>query len=241
MKVIVIPDVHLKSSIIYECMELLLSKRVAQRIVCLMDLADDFGRYLDRDAYQETYDAAIELAERFPDTLFCIGNHDFSYLYDLPASGFSTAAVSCVKLSLIKLMNVSNNVRICHRVDNIIFSHAGIKESWVKKHIDLDETDSTDDVLNFINNLPEMAFWADDSPIWYRPQLSNNPKMFKEDEGYIHVVGHTRVPRIKKEGSVISTDVFSTKKDGTFPDNSIREYLVIDSITGDFECIESKY
>ncbi len=42
----------------------------------LMDIADDWRQQYNLDLYILTYDAAIEFAKGFPDTLWCCGNYD---------------------------------------------------------------------------------------------------------------------------------------------------------------------
>ena len=78
MKILVIPDVHLKPFMFDQAAQLL-KKGEADRAVCLMDIADDWGKQYEIYLYVQTYDAAIRFAKEFPDTLWCYGNHDLSY------------------------------------------------------------------------------------------------------------------------------------------------------------------
>ena len=80
MKVLVIPDVHLKPYM-FDNASKLMRRCNAERAVCLMDIADDWDKGLNLNLYEETYDKAIQFAKEFPDTLWCYGNHDYSYLY----------------------------------------------------------------------------------------------------------------------------------------------------------------
>lgn len=80
MKVLVIPDVHLKP-FMFQQAATLMKQGIAERAVCLMDIPDDWNKEYDCQLYEETYDEAIRFAEQFPETLWCYGNHDLSYLW----------------------------------------------------------------------------------------------------------------------------------------------------------------
>lgn len=67
MKVLVIPDVHLKPQMFRQAAAIM-NTRAADRAVCLMDIPDDWDREYDIALYEETYDEAIRFAARFPDT-----------------------------------------------------------------------------------------------------------------------------------------------------------------------------
>lgn len=58
MKVLVIPDVHLKPEMFKRANELL-KQNTADRSVCLMDIADDWGKQRNISLYEEIYDAAM--------------------------------------------------------------------------------------------------------------------------------------------------------------------------------------
>ena len=65
MRILVIPDVHLKP-FMFDQAAGLLKKGEADRAVCLMDIADDWGQQYNLDLYVQTYDAAIRFAKEFP-------------------------------------------------------------------------------------------------------------------------------------------------------------------------------
>ena len=64
MKVLVIPDVHLKPWMFEQAAVLMRAKK-ADRAVCLMDIPDDWGKEYDIALYEQTYDAAIDFAKEF--------------------------------------------------------------------------------------------------------------------------------------------------------------------------------
>ena len=86
-------------------------------------------------------------------------------------------------------------------------------------------------VLAVINSASPEYLWNDESPLWLRPQY-RNVESFRHDK-YIQVVGHTPVDSIYEKDGYISTDVFSTYRDG----QQIGEaaMIVIDSETGKYE------
>ena len=65
MRILVIPDVHLKP-FMFDQAARSLKKGEADRAVCLMDIADDWGQQYNLDLYVQTYDAAIRFAKQFP-------------------------------------------------------------------------------------------------------------------------------------------------------------------------------
>lgn len=60
MRVLVIPDCHLKPWM-FEKATAIMSGERTDNAVCLMDIPDDFGKD-DPDLYKKTYDAAIRFA-----------------------------------------------------------------------------------------------------------------------------------------------------------------------------------
>lgn len=96
MKVLVIPDVHLKPWM-FEQAAVLMRAKQADRAVCLMDIPDDWGKEYDIALYEQTYDAAIDFAKEFPETAWCYGNHDLSYLWHRIESGYSSMAAYTVQ------------------------------------------------------------------------------------------------------------------------------------------------
>ena len=128
MKVLVIPDVHLKPWMFRDAAKLL-KAGTADHAVSLMDIADDFDKEMNINLYEETYDAAISLAKEFPDTLWCYGNHDLSYDWGYLETGYSPYAESTVIRKLSELQRVLKNelqLAYVHRIDKVLFSHGGV-------------------------------------------------------------------------------------------------------------------
>lgn len=103
MKVLVIPDCHLKPWMFAQA-DAIVKKGIADKAVCLMDLADDFGVHDDAQ-YLETYETAIAFAKEHPDTLWCYGNHDLSYIWGKPETGYHPEKRGLVCQEIKKLTN----------------------------------------------------------------------------------------------------------------------------------------
>lgn len=232
MKILVIPDVHLKPWMFVRASELMIETE-ADRAVCLMDLADDWRQQFNLDLYVQTYDAAIDFAKEFPETLWCYGNHDICYLWNQRETGYSKVApwTVCEKLRVLReSLPDEKQLAYLHRIDNVLFSHGGLADAFVRRYVPSKYYNDMDAVVTEINRFGCTEMWQDLSPIWYRPQYYKG-KLYKPRK-LLQVVGHTPVEKIGKIGNLISCDVFSTDRDrnpiGT------QEFPVIDTITWEY-------
>lgn len=236
MRVLVIPDIHLKPWI-FDQAEDVIKEGKADRAVCLMDVPDDWGMELNIDCYKETFDRVIAFAKNHTDTLWCYGNHDVSYLWGRLESGYSPFAERTVisKLEdLEKILSDAGHLAFMHRIDNVLFSHGGLTTEFVKR-LDEELLDANiDDVIAAVNEAPRDCLWSDDSPLWLRPQYKHK-NTFRKDI-YMQVVGHTPVEKIFEKDGIISTDVFSTYRDGRQIGESAM--IVIESVTGKYEKVD---
>ena len=232
MKVLVIPDVHLKPWMFRRASELLKEKN-ADRAVCLMDIADDWRQQFNLDLYIQTYDAAIAFAKEYPDTLWCYGNHDICYPWNQRETGYSKIAplTVCEKLRVLReSLPDERQLAYMHRIDNVIFSHGGLADEFVRRYVSSKHYNDVDEVLSRINSFGCGEMWQDLSPIWYRPQYYAG-KMYKPRK-LLQVVGHTPVERISRKENLISCDVFSTDRDGK--PIGTQEFPVIDTVTWEY-------
>lgn len=127
-----------------------------------------------------------------------------------------------------------SQIAIIHRVDNVLFSHGGLTVDFLRRlNADLPDSD-IDEVVAAVNETSQNNLWNDDSPLWLRPQ-KKTVNAFRNDT-YTQVVGHTPVKRIFEKDGIISTDVFSTYRDGTQIGESAM--IVIDSVTMKYKKIE---
>ena len=237
MKVLVIPDVHLKPWM-FDKAEDVIQKRKVDNIVCLMDIPDDWGQERNVGLYVETYDRAIAFAKAHPDSLWCYGNHDLSYMWHAMESGYSYYAEETVYEKLKKLREILKNqerLKYIHRIDNVLFMHGGLTDEFVKAFSRASHYNDVDAVIFEINELGKGRMWQDFSPIWLRPQYGNY-RMYKPRK-LLQVVGHTPVTEIKKEGNVISCDTFSTYRNGD--PFGTREFLLLDTEKWSYEGVPS--
>ncbi len=233
MRVLVIPDVHLKPEMFHQA-SVLMNRGEAERTVCLMDLPDDWDQQYHIERYAETFDAAIAYAQQYPDTLWCYGNHELSYLWHELESGYSSMAAWTVQEKLLQLRRTlpeGNEIRYIHKIDNVLFCHGGILDGFVRSAVSDSLFHNADAVVDALNELRKDMMWNDSSPIWYRPQYGKG-RMYQEDR-LLQVVGHTPVDQICRDKNVISCDVFSTYRDGT--PIGTQEFLLLDTKTWEFE------
>ena len=143
--------------------------------MCLMDMPDDWNMEFQIERYKETFDRAIAFAEDYPDTLWCYGNHDVSYSWGRLETGYSPYAERTVMSKLEELENRLKSpvqINIMHRIDNVLFSHGGLTADflrWLNK--DLLDAD-IEEVIATVNDAPHDYLWNDKSPLWFRPQYS---------------------------------------------------------------------
>ena len=236
MNVLVIPDIHLKGWMFDRAAELM-NYGIADKSVCLMDIPDEWGHGSDLGLYKETFDKAIKYAKDFPETLWCYGNHDLSYIWLQPESGFSAYAIPTVSSKLAELRKALkdvNQLAYIHRIDNVLFMHGGLTHAFVSQYApDIDYKD-TDEVVKRINSLGFIEIWDDASPIWFRPQYYSE-EMYRETD-MLQVVGHTPVKELGRTGTILSCDLFSTYRDGE--PIGTKEFVLLDTETWDYQGIK---
>ncbi len=232
MKILVIPDVHLKPWMFEQAARLMKTEKI-DKAVCLMDIADDWKEQLNLGLYIKSYQAAADFAMEFPETLWCWGNHDISYVWQRMQSGYSNWAVNVVLDGLGKLKAAipdPGQLAFIHRIDNVLFMHGGLTEPFAREYAASADFDDIDGIIEEINSLGPDELWQNTSPLWLRPQY-RAVLMYKADE-YLQVVGHTPVERIIYKNNLISCDVFSlTREKVPF---GTQEFPVLDTET--WEC-----
>ena len=232
MKVLVIPDVHLKPWMFHRALELVKETEV-DRVVCLMDIADDWLQQFNLDLYIQTYDAAIKFSKEYPETLWCYGNHDVCYLWDQRENGYSEIAslTVCEKLEILReSLPDERQMAYLHRIDNVLFSHGGLTDEFVQLYVPGKSQDDIDYVVDVINGFDCEEMWQDISPLWCRPQYDDG--VLYKPEKLLHIVGHTPMESITRKDNLISCDVFSTDHYGKSIGN--QEFLVIDTRTWEY-------
>ena len=232
MKILVIPDVHLKPRIFDRAMEIMENSDCV-RAVCVGDIADDWGLQRDVELYEKTMKKAVEFAKKYPDTLWCYGNHDLAYLWDkYDHPGFSVYAKDTV-CEYFNILDETVDLAIMHRVDNVLFSHAGLTKEFVDYYL-AEYRDDVDALVDAVNGMDEAALWDDISPLWARPQYNYvDGDMYPPE--YFQVVGHTPVRSIINQGDLLTVDVFSTDRMGR--PIGTEDFCRVDTVTKEWELI----
>lgn len=228
MKVLVIPDVHLKPWIFDEAAKIL-DKGLAKKAVFLGDLVDDWEQEYNIELYNKTLNRAIKFARTYPKTLWCYGNHDLSYICGMQQNGYSYTAQYACKVKLRELYTAICRVSmhnppmgIVQKIDNIWFSHAGVTQKYADRLVGFNkESDGTawaedeDFVFNLTNDDNIHSLWLDDSPIWVRPEdtWERGPEWYKSNK-IMQIVGHTPMKKITFTDNILYTDTFSTYQNG---------------------------
>lgn len=208
MKIIVIGDIHGRD--IWKQ----IVKQEFDKIIFLGDYLDSYDLPVDKQR-QNLIDILEFKANNRDKVELLIGNHDFQYLPGINETYSGYNGLTKLGCSQILSDAVKNgDIKACHQHDNILFSHAGITQTW----LDNNGYDVNDNMVDYLNNLlvyTPYAFkfmagetanmYGDDvtqSPIWVRPKSLNNDKI----KGYIQVVGHTGVNIIELWNGVVLTD-----------------------------------
>ena len=234
-KVFVVPDIHLKPWMLEKADKLMLSGNY-DHVVLLGDLVDDWGKQYKLDLYDEMLAKTADFIVKH-NAFFCYGNHDVSYLWDKLESGFSPAAHDRVIDGMHHIENVVDPERIAfiHRIDNTLFSHAGLTAGFVKYYFDMSEGYTIDELIKEINEMSVVELWTDISPLWARPQGTFYGGELYPNDMY-QVVGHSPVKDPLKEGNLLSLDTFSTYSDGC-PFGDAR-FVWVDTVTGEWAYCE---
>lgn len=232
-KVFVIPDVHLKPWM-FDMAEKKMKSAKYDRIVILGDIVDDWNQERNIDLYSETFERIMSFLSVHPDTLYCYGNHDLSYIWETLESGYSAYARATVVdgMKEIDAALPKGNAAYIHRIDNVLFSHAGLTESFVRKHFGSGSHVDIDYIMEYVNMMDRLYMWKDDSPIWARPQYGEM-RLYPAD--MLQVVGHTPVVEPLKERNLLTVDTFSTYRDGRPIGNEA--FVVVNTETMEYEIL----
>lgn len=212
MRVLVVPDIHLKPEIIEE------ADYHAPRYdltVFLGDYLDDWGVCHPDPAF-ETLDALERFWDKHPTKLLW-GNHDYAYVCNQPCPGHQFLHHHDIQERLLALAQKAP-ISIAFQLDLVVFSHAGLSASFYKRRRPLGVDD--------LNLCTPRELWVRDSPLWLRPPF------IRYDPDLMQVVGHTPVRTPYMADRVIYCDTYSTDPNGEpLGDQSL---LWVDTITQDF-------
>ena len=225
-KAFIIPDIHLKPWI-FDKADTLIKVENPDYIVFLGDLVDDWGQAENIELYNKTFDKAEEFIRKYRDKIrWCYGNHDVSYLWNKLESGFSYMAQETVVRRMKGLRELlGDDIAFIHRLDNTLFSHAGLMESFAEGVFP--KRTPLNSMIVDINHMGSVFLWDNDSPLWARPQYDKF--LIPYPKRMYQVVGHTPLRKPIKDGNLLSVDVFSMGADGTPFGN--QSFMIIDTET----------
>jgi hypothetical protein len=180
--------------------------------------------------------------------ILLIGNHDehyFPFMGNSGTSGYNTGAAPAIGHLL---MTYKDLLKMAHAEDNLLFSHAGIGETWlINNHPDLETNpgiylfNSAKDIANKVNELwkfKPLLFkfngWeptgdnVGQTPIWIRPRSLMKDSQKMKENGITQIVGHTQQNQIDIKGKATGGKYYFIDTLGTSG-----EYLIINN--GEFK------
>lgn len=203
MKRLIIGDIHGH----WDAFKSIYDLENADEVIILGDYFDNFHGsdesikecFLDLSYLQKQHNA--EKSGKF---IMLIGNHDYHYMHWYEKySGYRSSYAPWAKIQLTELEN-EKLIQYVY-IDNtnkIIYSHAGVSNSWLKENAKFDICDKN---LEYINKMNPTAFKFTykgggdcygnsfySSPIWIRPEALKLD-LYKGDDEVVwtQIVGHT--------------------------------------------------
>lgn len=227
MKICVIGDIHGRQvwkQIVNQNLD-------SDYIVFIGDYFDSFD--INGNDQVNNFLEIIEFKKQYNDkVILLIGNHDFHYMSGC-YSVYTGYQAGASPLIIDTLKQNNHLLQVVFNVDNYLFSHAGISNTWyetnvinndklarfgIDKNVDAINLlfEYTPSIFNFISNDSDQYKQGDsidNGPLWIRPKSLRSDRL----NCYTHIVGHTHTENI-----VIGDDV-------CLIDTLPREYLIIDN------------
>lgn len=158
---------------------------------------DQINNFLDIIEYKKACDTT-----EGKEVVLLVGNHDFHYLgLDIPYSGYQEDYAPSIRAVIAHNLH---HLKLCYGNYRMLFSHAGLTNTWLKYLGYNGETNYIDYVnLTFKYNPRLFMFCGPEqygdnvaeSPIWVRPR-SLIKDAYRKDQ-LTQIVGHTTMKRIK--------------------------------------------
>ena len=195
MKTVVIGDTHCHTS----WKKVLEQNQDADKVIFLGDYYDTFDDVLRAKA-DDNFNEILDLKRKEPDKyVILLGNHDYHYLINDSSerySGYSNGTCRGAHKILTDAVE-KDLIQVLYIQDNIIFSHAGVSEYWLKEVACLDSPEKvTFDLMmqypyplsfNTFEGYNSYGESISQSPIWIRPNSLIKDKL----DGFDQIVGHT--------------------------------------------------
>lgn len=220
MKVLIIPDTHLKPWI-FERADELMKKHNIKQAIQLGDNLDDF--YATPEDYKNHNAMMVWFNHIHPETIWLYGNHEVSYILNRPVTGNVEDGKKWASAYQIIFQP-----KTAWKIDNVIFSHAGITDEFIYNNPELKKfATDPDKLIGRINALSLWEVWNENGPLWSRHQLDGS--LLYE---FRQVCGHTPLETVRDVDNCISTDVFSTEWGKKYGEE---KFIIINTETGEWE------
>lgn len=212
MRIVVLGDTHG-----HDTWRSIADKETFDKIILLGDYLDSYT--LQSEVIAENLKNIIAFKRELGDKCVLIyGNHDHSYFNGERCSGYNWHG----RISYMPLLNELHNDglwKIVHIEDDIIFSHAGVSDYWMRKVCEVDKPqDITFENIMATNAGLDLLDWncltgydgygdtISQSPIWIRPHSLLKSRV----EGYRQVVGHTHLKSPTEIDGIYFNDMMPT-------------------------------
>lgn len=220
MKAIVIPDIHGRDL----WRKIIKKEKDADKFIFLGDYWDslDLPYIVQKENFNQILSFQAHNTEK---TILLLGNHDFQYLrgQEGDCSGYQPR----VRFEIEHLFQENiDKFQMAYLYENILFSHAGITQTWLNDKGIASNDQPIDVSINELWQFKPDHFqffglnsYGDDitqGPLWVRPKSLMRDRI----KDYVQVVGHSSVKSIDLSTSnkVVFTDNFDTNT----------EYLIIE-------------
>jgi predicted phosphodiesterase len=221
MRILAIGDIHGRPD-----WKFILKKETFDKFVITGDYFDS-REGLPFELQLKNFNEIIEFKKENPDkAVLLFGNHDFHYtpFCKTKFQGYQLLYENEIKEAFKKAYD-EKLFQMCFKHDTLLFSHAGISQTWCRNNsINQSHIDTEINAL-FYSQPEAFAFrmgenkspFGDDkeqSPIWIRPKslLTDMPN------GFLQVVGHTQRKKIDLDLNLICIDVLT----------AVRQYLIVE-------------
>lgn len=175
-------------------------------------IGDYFDTHDDISSLHQLYNfLEIAKAKKNSDkqVIMLIGNHDFHYFPEIGHNGTSGYQAGVAKSFEFTITEERANLQMAFAYDNLLFTHAGVGEYWLKRLVDhkiAEGMPSFDapSVAEFVNdmfkykpgvfNFSGADPYGDDrgqTPIWIRPASLKVDGAILKEAGVVQIVGHT--------------------------------------------------
>jgi predicted phosphodiesterase len=200
MRCIVIADAHAQPWLISNALEHSHYDKKEDRLIFAGDFLD-VGIEPDK-----CFDI---LEEQGAEMLF--GNHEVSVLLNKPVTPQSLVSWEYQAMFEKLVRDPEQPWKVATAHDGVLITHAGVSQVYHRALYGYEEM-GADYVADYFNkrfelilDVPEIAldFWANDSPLWFRPGL------MAPLPGIVQVAGHTPAEMLPKDENYYSVDPYS--------------------------------